>query len=373
MRDRKPRLVTVESSAMSKTAFRTLPELLTLFETAQTVEHVFGRFTTEADLRRSYRDLANATHPDHHPYFTDVAVEAFKLLQQWYERAKQQLRPIVLTSRRYRYQTMGEPQQGDLADLYAGSAETIHGNAAYPNVILKIGRQPRNNDLLAAEARVLKKINRELDGMPLRAHFPTLIETFAMVDQGGVQRQVNVLVKEPDTVSLADVIEAYPGGIDSADMAWMFNRLLVALSETHALGFVHGAIVPEHLLIRPSDHNGILIDWCYSVEIGQRVKAISPRHRAATAPEILAKQAATPAADIYMAAMTILQLLGGDVATQSLPHDVPRPIQAFLRACLIQSPHRRPNSAWELFEEFGEILFKLYGPPTFRPFSMLVD
>ena len=360
---------------MSKTAFRTLPELLTLFETAQTVEQVFGRFTTAADLRRSYHELANATHPDHHPYFTDVAIEAFKLLQQWYERAKQQVRPAMLMvdSRRYRYKTAGEPQQGDLTDLYAGSAETHHGNPAYPDAILKINRQPRNNDLLAAEARTLRKINRDLDGMPLRAHFPTLIETFAIVDNGGAQRQANALIKELDTVSLADVIETYPKGIDSADMAWMFNRLLVALSETHALGLVHGAIVPEHMLIRPSDHNGILIDWCYSVEIGQRVKAISPRHRAATAPEILAKQAATPATDIYMATMTMLQLLGGDVATQSLPRSVPRPIQAFLRACLIQSPHRRPNNAWELFEAFGEILFKLYGPPTFRPFSMSVS
>jgi hypothetical protein len=71
-----------------------------------------------------------------------------------------------------------------------------------------------------------------------------------------------------------------------------------------------------------------------------------------------------------MAALCMLNLIGGDVATQRLPPHAPKPIAAFLRGCLLPAPHRRPQSAWALFEAFGATLRRLYGPPHFRPFSV---
>jgi serine/threonine protein kinase len=166
------------------------------------------------------------------------------------------------------------------------------------------------------------------------------------------------------------VIAARPHGIDAADMAWIFNRLLAALAVAHAQGIVHGAVTPDHLLLRLSDHNGILIDWCYSVEIGSTIAAISPPYRAFYPPEVLAKQPATPATDLYMAAQCMVALLGGDVAAGQIPPATPRPIAALLRGCLIPSPHRRAQGAWEIFGEFRDILARIYGPPHFRPFTL---
>jgi len=45
-------------------------------------------------------------------------------------------------------------------------------------------------------------------------------------------------------------------------------------------------------------------------------------------------------------------------------------MRALLRACLIPSPQRRINDAWELLDDFQDILQRLYGPRTFRPFHM---
>ncbi|MGB4802896.1 MAG: molecular chaperone DnaJ, partial [Anaerolineae bacterium] len=121
---------------------------------------------------------------------------------------------------------------------------------------------------------------------------------------------------------------------------------------------------------RPADHNGLLLDWCYCVPMGQPIKAISPAYAADYAPEVAARQPATPATDLFMAARCLLHLLGGQNNPDDLPIGVPPAIRALLRACLIPSPQRRVSVAWELFDDFQDILQQTYGARTFRPFHM---
>ena len=347
-----------------------LSKLLEKFRTATTPEDVFGDLDLPQDvaLKRRYRFLANVTHPDRNPGDETVAEETFKLLQHWMERAERKVAQgrygqTVTFSAEIKtclYQSFSPPKRGDLCDLFT----LEDGNLA------KVVRKPKNNDLMEAEATALKKIGRNLQSDPLLAHFPRLIDSFRIRDAAQVERRVNVLRFESKMFSLAQVRERYPNGIDSADMAWMFNRLLAALGKAHENSLVHGAVVPEHFLIRPADHNGILIDWCYSVKPGTSVKAISPARKPFYPPEVLQKQPATPATDLYMASACMIYLLGGDGTFASLPTTVPRPIAALLRGCMIPSPHRRAGNAWEIFDEFREILQRLYGAPKFREFRM---
>lgn len=351
-----------------------LRQQLQLLQRAACPEDVFGG--AETAVKTTYRHLAAQTHPDAHPHDQAAADEAFKLLQQWYAEAQRKMaqgsygRPlrIKVSSASYVYESSERPFVGDLCHLYPSYA------ASQP-VLLKIGQRSQNNDLLRAEAQALHQLDQALRSQPLRAHFPTLVESFVLRDSSGAQRQTNVLCRENDTVTLANISAAYPAGIHPADMAWMFNRLLAALAVTHSQGLVHGAVLPPHLLLRPADHNGILLDWCYSVEIGRPLKAISPPYRAWYPPELLAKQPATPAADLFLAARCMVALLGGRVAGQENgvmwgETAVPRPITALLQSCLIPAPHRRPHNAWELFEAFHDTLGQLYGPPQFRPLQM---
>jgi hypothetical protein len=69
-----------------------------------------------------------------------------------------------------------------------------------------------------------------------------------------------------------------------------------------------------------------------------------------------------------MAARLLLRLLGGRGATP--PPGLPPPLAALLRACLIPAPQRRHDDAWQLLDDFRQILGELYGPPAFRPFHM---
>jgi hypothetical protein len=352
-----------------------LMELLQRLQRASSPETPFGSDEplSAYDLKTRYRQLARQVHPDYNPDNQEMASEAFLLLQKWYAAAQQKITQgryglsvqIQIRSAKRLYEISRSAASGDLADLYPASA------GSDGDVLLKIGRAAQNNDLLFAEARALARLDRALQGDPLRAHFPTLIERFQICDEAGIQRQANVLRTEPETVTLAEVMACYPNGIDAADTAWIFNRLLAALAVAHAQGIVHGAVTPAHLLLRLADHNGLLIDWCYSVEVGATIAAISPAFRAFYPPEVLDKEAATPATDLYMAAQCMVALLGGDVASGQLSPSTPRPIAALLRGCLIPSPHRRAQDAWDLFSDFRDILRRLYGPPKFRAFSLV--
>src|SRR5262249_52954428 len=187
------------------------------------------------------------------------------------------------STRLHQYVGYAAPLQGDLCELFPAEA-------AGDPVLLKAARLARNNDLLQAEAQALRKIARALDGQGARAHFPTLVEHFLLRDAAGAQRHTNVLRAESGYVSLAEVLRAYPSALAPADAAWMFNRILAALGVAHGLGMVHGAVVPTHVLVRPDDHNGMLIDWCYSVPAGEPLKAISLPYAADYPPEVHARQ-----------------------------------------------------------------------------------
>jgi len=352
----------------------TLPNLLHLLRSATGPVDVFGPLAgdLQAALKRRYRELMTIAHPDRNQGSIHAANEACMALQEWYATAQRQLAqgvyggaPRIRAATKLReYIGYAPPLQGDLCELFPAEAA---GEA----VLLKVARLTRNNDLLQAESQALRAIDLALDGQPARAHFPTLVEHFLLRDATGSQRHTNVLRAEAGYVSLAEVLSAYPSGLVAADAAWMFNRILTALGVAHSLGIVHGAVTPAHVLVRPADHNGMLIDWCYSVADGEPLKAISPPHAADYPPEVHARQPATPATDIFMAARCMARLLGGDA--QDLPARVPRPIAALLRACLLPSPHRRPGDAWQLFDEFQEILRRLYGPPAFRPFYVPLE
>ncbi|MBC8075351.1 MAG: molecular chaperone DnaJ, partial [Chloroflexales bacterium] len=287
---------------------------------------VFGALggDTARALKQRYRQLAAMAHPDSNPGRAAESQAAFHELHHWHALAQRQIAQgsygraprISIATPQATYTGYAAPIGGDLCDLFpAESGERM---------LIKVARSPHNNDLLAAEASALQRIARELAGQPVRAHFPTLVEPVMLRDDGGAQRRANVLRAEHEYVSLADVIAAYPQGIHPADAAWMFNRVLTALASAHNAGLIHGALLPPHVLIRLHDHNGVLIDWCYSVEPGDAIKAISRPHAAHYPPEVAAKQPATPATDTYMAAALLARLLGGDAAGQGLPPSVPR-------------------------------------------------
>ncbi|MFG2893565.1 molecular chaperone DnaJ [Streptomyces sp. NPDC048248] len=305
-----------------------------------------------------YRRLARLLHPDAAPVAERPLAEAeFARLGALWRRRRDTARP-TLTTRRHTY-TLGDTRAtGDLAVLREATYE--RDGTRHP-ALLKIPRAAADNDLLEREARSLERLARH--GEPRhRAYAPRLIASFRHREADtGVERRVNALVPLAGFHTLAEVRATHPEGLDPRDAAWMWRRLLVALGWAHRAGRVHGAVLPEHVLIHPDLHGLVLVDWCYSTTLGSRVPALVERHRAHYPPEVAARRPATEATDIHLASRTMGALMG---------ERTPQPLRAFLRGCTLPAESRRPHDAWRLLAELDELLDKLYGPRTFRPFTM---
>ncbi|SEG90297.1 hypothetical protein SAMN05216223_121143 [Actinacidiphila yanglinensis] len=318
-------------------------------------EPAFPAFPADPVLAaRRFRLLARLLHPDTAPPGRAAqAAGAFaRLSAAWREHDRE-----VLTSPRHRYVLGPVLATGDLTDLRAARYDD---DGDVRTAVLKIPRQPRDNDLAEHEADVLTRLDTVAETRH-RAYAPTLVESFRHRTGDGKERRINVLAPLTGFHTLAAVAAAHPSGLDPRDAAWMWRRLLTALGWVHRAGLVHGAVFPEHVLIHPGLHGVVLVDWCYATAVGTDVPVLIHHHAADYPPEARRHEPAGPATDIHLASLCVRRLLGARA---------PGPLRAFLRGCTLPGPNSRPQDAWWLLAELDDLLDRLYGPRTFRPFAM---
>lgn len=342
-------------------------------------EDVFGdipqgeRDQALATLADRWRALSREVHPDtnHDPR----AEAAFKRLGELYEAAKKAIvtgaygkRPVIVDSvliqtARHAYRVHDLINQGDSCNIYAATYASDEGEH---QGLLKVARDRRDNSLVANEARTLKALLSNSDTFDeFSPYLPPYKESFGY--RSGKERKARQGIAygptPPETwYTLRDVHQRYPKGVNVKDMSWMFRRLLSVIGTTSTLGYVHGAILPEHVLIEPGDRGLMLIDWKYSVEVGQRVTAIPSGSRDRYPYEVLEKRPATAATDIYMAARCMQYILGADFGGLVPERSAPRQIRGFLRGTALPRQSRRPQDAFGLLDEFDELIFRLWGP-----------
>lgn len=336
---------------------------------ARCPEDLFG--ADSKAVNDAFRALAKIVHPDHCVAMPAAvqkeATAVFALLNELKRQADHKVadgsygdRKPVVPPKKTVIRVAGDQielgpllRAGDIADVYAGQL-LKKGQ----QVVVKIARAPKDNDLIRNERDTLAKL-APLGEKALRY----IVEpTRAALDVGG--RAGNVLVRYPEHVPL-DVIVARARPFDFRDMAWILRRTLEGLGHVHKLGIVHGGIIPPNLLFHPNEHGLRMIDWCYAVPAGKPAKAMSSAW-SAYPPEVAAKKPLTPATDIYMAVWCAQWALGPDGWKTT-----PRPIWRFLQGCLLDSAAKRPSDAWALYDEFGELLRRLVGPPKYHQLNLL--
>jgi hypothetical protein len=311
----------------------TTVEAMTLIETAADPRSLFGR-----DAGRDYRRLARLTHPDANSGSPRAAAAFARLAALWRQ-----------------YSTGRTPGRlaftGDIASLYE-----------HQRGLIKIARDPADNDLMDREAAVLRRLTATGDAR-LRPYLPALMECQRHRDPDtGAERRANVLGRLDGFVTLAEVRAAYPGGLDARDAAWMWRRLLVAAGFAHRAGVIHAAVLPEHVLIHPAQHGLVMVDWCYAITgPGGLVAAIPARYADWYPAEVRSRRPPGPDMDIWLATHCMTQLIG---------QLIPPPLASFAYGCTLPSPDRRPDDAWRLLAELDAVLERLYGPRKFRPFTM---
>ena len=344
-------------------------------------EDVFGVWESPASqeqatvtLRRAartYRRLARVLHPDRAPVGREAdASRAFAVLATLWEQYQRlatyghvpgTASGTALITRRYLYRVGGLVGRTAIANVYAVDYgdETSAGDG-----LLTLPRDPRDNDLMRREAAALAALLREGDRR-FRAFAPQLVDTFDHCDPASGTRRVGVVTAGTLTGfhTLAQVRAAYPEGVDPRDAAWMWRRLLVALDYAHGARVVHGAVLPENVLIHAEQHGLVLVDWCYSASRpGERIPAIVEEYRSWYPPEVTARRTPSPATDIHLATRCMQYLIGQDA--------MPRALADFVRGCTLADEPLRPHDARRLLGELDDVLERLYGRRTFRPFAM---
>lgn len=131
--------------------------------------------------------------------------------------------------------------------------------------------------------------------------------------------------------NLAQVKRMFPGGVDPAATVWMWNRILDQLTSLRQLGYSHGRLCLEHLLVHPRDHGIAFCSWSEARTGGQGDLASS-----------------------------------GRCMEELMTSSAPRPLRELARHAGSFSKAR------ELKKELEKVARAVYGPPRFRPFVLNV-
>lgn len=353
-------------------------EFEALYQKIMDAEWYLDIFPQANKLKQYHRMLATRLHPDrwdNDPKANDV----FARLQELFTAATEALDAgkygeiprVVVKSKKYQHLVGPLIVEGDIASLYDTFTD-------YDETVLKVSRKPTDNDLLDNEAKALKQVNDKVDD-DFAKYFPKFVETFTYKDGSGVHLRANVLSRyDKDFVNLEAVRAAYPKGIHSLDMLWMYRRLLAAVGAAHRCGVIHGAVLPPHVMIRPQFHDVVLVDWAYASIVPDGgepapLRAVPTDYRTWYPAEVMEKKAPGPGTDIYMATQCMVYLLNGNPISGFLPDDVPKQLRAFFRGSMLPGIRQRPTDAWQLINELDELLERLgepYHPRRFRPFAM---
>lgn len=337
------------------------------FEQIESAQAPADLFKDADTARSTYRRLAKYVHPDANPADVPRAENAFaRLAELWNEynhgpsgrrHPLDRKGHIIYETKRRAYAVHDLIDRGDISNVYTVSYVPGPLSSAIKVGALKMPRSPKHNDLVVNEIASLKFLK---DGVPeeYQMYHPTTVDTFSHRDKtNGMTRRSIILDHLDGFVSLKDVRQAYPGGISGRHVAWIARRLWIALDTAHEAGVAHTAVFPEHVMIHPKMHGVVLVDWSYSTEIGEKLEYAVPRY---LKNEWYGKRYDKPLdhrLDVHEAAHTLESLLGAQEA---------RPFRAFFNGCRVAST----PTAGELFQEFDELLERLYGKRKYIEFEM---
>jgi hypothetical protein len=237
-------------------------------------------------------------------------------------------------------------------------------------VIIKALRASEDADLLAHEWDVLSALHagtaQGAAHFSLRLPSPVARGDARFADgRSGPATIVRAMAGFRHT--LDDVRRAYPAGVDARHAVWIWRRILELLGWVHRNGWVHGAVLPQHVVLHAGDHGAILVGWSCAVQQGERVSAVSADCERFYAREVLDRGPATTASDVTMSARSVAYALGANEHGE-LPREVPTPIRELVEACA--AGEAIAGDAWRLKDLVADAAEQVFGPPAFVPFEI---
>jgi serine/threonine protein kinase len=207
---------------------------------------------------------------------------------------------------------------------------------------------PEHNALLKKEAQLLWGIHHYA--------LPTLRD---FVDCG--DGSLALIMSYVEGPNLFDIVQS-TGGLDTENVSWMTQRLLNALHYLHFSGIVHGDVKPQNIIIKPEEHNAVLVDYGLSVKNSNHKTAPEGYTPMFAAPESLDGKPPLPESDLYSLGASMIYSLGGDPSNKTYPKRIPGEFIEFYDSLVKYNPMDRPN--WEkgdLIKKLSNIRQKVFG------------
>jgi hypothetical protein len=264
------------------------------------------------------------------------------------------------------YRVLGRVAQGESTDVFlAERAQPIT-----ERVLIKALRAATDRDLLDREWETLASIHASTSAGAdeVKRRIPSLVARGALRVDGRSASQATVLLAPSGFVdTFDDVVRAFPGGVDGRHAVWMWRRTLEVLAGVHALGWAHGAVLPQHLVVHARDHGVMLVGWSSAARSGARDAAlvVSGVGRDCYAPARLSGAPPSAATDVTMSARCVARLLGG--TADAVPAAVPRPLAELVEK---HAQGRGGDDAWALRQHLGEVAHLTYGAPRYNPLPL---
>jgi hypothetical protein len=253
---------------------------------------------------------------------------------------------------------------GDVSDVYAGR------RARWPTelVIIKLLRDRKDAPVLENEWSVIERLQQS--NAQGAETFTSLLPQPVMKGEisAGARLGTRAYLYRWSSGfrhTFEDVRKAYPHGVTPRASVWMWRRMLEILSFVHRSGFVHGAVLPSHLLVQDNEHGVRLVAYGAAGRTGDTLQKRSARFESFYPP---GGSALTEALDLSMSARCIVDVLGGDAKTIRLPQQVPVRLAQIIAQ--VAAGENAGRNAWSLREELGTIARDEFGAPQFVPIVM---
>jgi len=362
---------------------------------ARNPEDVFGQLNGDIQKKTEqaktiYRHLAKCTHPDRVDNGQkELAKVTFETLTEFWNAAKAKIEKktygngcdsvkfdeITITTRKRTYRIFRKLATTEMADIFEAKAEIL---GKTERVLVEVAISSEDNEFWKTESVIYRSLMSEMEkdgeraGKLFISYLPKYLETFSIPDpKTGLGKTASAYLANDGFFTLSEVHDSYPAGVNPRDMAWMWNRLLEILGYIHSKSVIHGSVTLPHILIHPESHGAILADFkAGAMKKGEKIKIMDMQFADCYPPEVTKKLPATSATDIYMSAMVMVKILGGDSKTKKIPESIPVFIRELLLRCLDDEPKKRPQNAWEVRDDFEKVLKRVYGERKYHHFSM---
>lgn len=268
-----------------------------------------------------------------------------------------------------RYVLLGRLARGVSSDVFLARRDHRLGE----QVVIKMLRAREDRDRLAHEYDVLQALQRATQRGS--EHFTRLMPQPIAHGEGRLglhghegPRVVTVLGFASGFVhTFRDVRAVYPSGVPATAAVWLWKRVLETLAWMHEVGFVHGAILPEHLLVHARDHGVRLVGLSSATAPGRPLSAFPREAEAFYSKATWDGGAASASLDLTMSARSLLFAVGADDGR--VPSASPAPLAALLQSVAADDAGGR-RDAWALVAELDAAAREAFGPPRYVPFAM---